>query len=154
MADARVATSNDDDRTLGIMERVRLFMNKVVIPAVTGLAPGVVVFKWGAKDAFDIEFPEAIREALNSKVITNQQAILMLETQYHWKIPQDEDIIERFGEIEEIEEPTEEPKEEPSKEPPKGIESHDESWNRDIDRKLKNEKLVAYDTLNRKIKEI
>jgi len=108
MADAREAGAQDDDRTLGLMERVRQFMNKEIIPRITGLAPGILVFKWGGKDAFDIEFPLPLKDALKGGVITKQQTILILEEQYHWKIPTDDDIIQRFGEIEE-DEPEEEP---------------------------------------------
>jgi len=108
MADAREAGAQDDDRTLGLMERVRQFMNKEIIPRITGLTPGILVFKWGGKDAFDIEFPIPLKDALGAGVITKQQTILILEEQYHWKIPTDDDVIDRFGEIEE-DEPEEEP---------------------------------------------
>jgi len=37
MADAREAGAQDDDRVMGIMERLRMFMNKEVIPRITGL---------------------------------------------------------------------------------------------------------------------
>lgn len=108
MADAKEAGAQDDDRTLGLMERVRTFMNQEVIPRVTGLAPGILVFKWGGKDKFDIEFPEPLKLALEAGVLTKQQTQLILEEQYHWKIPTDEDVIKRFGEIEE-DKPEEEP---------------------------------------------
>jgi len=109
MADAREAGAQDDDRTLGLMERVRQFMNKEIIPRITGLTPGILVFKWGGKDAFDIEFPIPLKDALGAGVITKQQTILILEEQYHWKIPTDDDVIDRFGEIEEDEPEEEEP---------------------------------------------
>lgn len=118
MADAREAGAQDDDRTLGLMERLRIFMNRHVIPRITGLEPGMLVFKWGGKDAFDIEFPEPLKNALDSGILSKQQAQLMLEEQYHWKIPTDEDIIEKFGAIEE-----DEPEEEEPEKPPQGGDS-------------------------------
>lgn len=159
MADAKVATSNDDDRTLGIMEKVRIFMNREVITRVTGLKPGLVVFKWGAKDAFDLEFPEPLMNAIDKGILTSQKASIILEEQYHWKIPTDEDVIEKFGEPEPekepVEKPTEFPKEEPDKEPTKEsvkVESH--SDNSELDRKIKNEKLIALSSLNEKIRKV
>jgi len=106
MADAREAGAQDDDRTLGIMERVRWVMNREVIPRITGLAPGEVVFKWGAKDSFDLELPEPIEKALNLTLISPEQALIMLENQWHWKVPSPEDIIERFGKTPTAETPT------------------------------------------------
>jgi len=97
MADAREAGSQDDDRVLGIMERLRVFINKEVIPRVTGLEAGMIQFKWGSKDAFDLELPEPIEKAINLNVITAQQAQIILEEQYHWKIPTPEDVESKFG---------------------------------------------------------
>ena len=97
MADAREAGAQDDDRTLGLMEMIRKFMNREVIPRVTGLKAGLVEFKWGAKDSFDLEFPTPIKEALNHQILTPEKAIIILEDNYGWKIPTDEDVMERFG---------------------------------------------------------
>ena len=97
MADAREAGAQDDDRTLGIMERVRIFMNKEVIPRITGLPPGTVVFKWGAKDTFDIDFPEPIEKAINLRIITPETARKMLEDQYRWKIPDEDEVMADLG---------------------------------------------------------
>jgi hypothetical protein len=88
MADAKEAGENDDDRTLGIMEKIRIFMNKIVIPAITGDKQGHVEFKWGAKDSFTLVLPPAIIESIQAGIITPEQARLMLEEQYHWKIPE------------------------------------------------------------------
>lgn len=88
MADAREAGSQDDDRVLGIMDLVREFMEDEVIPRVTGLEPGRVAFKWGAKDTFNLEFPEAIEKAIDKNIITTDQARRMLEDQFRWKIPE------------------------------------------------------------------
>ena len=110
MADAREAGSQDDDRTLGIMEKIRVFMNREVIPRITGLDPGVIQFKWGAKDSFDLEFPEAIKIALEHGVMQPIQARILLEKQYHWKFPSVDDIkeIDPSDPINQKEEPTEE----------------------------------------------
>jgi len=97
MADAREAGAQDDDRTLGIMERVRIFMNKEVIPRITGLPAGTVVFKWGAKDTFDIDFPEPIEKAINLRIITPETARKMLEDQYRWKIPDEDEVMADLG---------------------------------------------------------
>jgi hypothetical protein len=94
MADAKEAGAQDDDRTLGIMEKIRTFMNFEVIPRITGLKPGVVQFKWGSKDTFNLEFPPAIKEALEAGVINTQQAQIILETEFHWKFPSQEEINE------------------------------------------------------------
>jgi len=87
MADAREAGSADDDRTLGMMSKWTAFVNKHVIPKITGLKAGQLVWKWGSKDAFDLEFPEALEKAINTRIIRPEQAMVMLEEQYHWKIP-------------------------------------------------------------------
>ena len=130
MADAREAGNQDDDRVLGIMERWRVFMNREVIPRVTGRKPGEVIFKWGAKDAFDLEFPEPLKLALEASVINPQQAFVMLEEQWHWKIPSFDEVKEKFGDaaidptkLMEPEEPDDEKPGEKKEEPPK-TESH------------------------------
>jgi hypothetical protein len=92
MADAREAGNNDDDRTLGFMEKIRIFMNKEVIPRVTGLDRGVIEFKWGSKDTFGLQFPEAIEKALDKKVITLEQARVILMDEFHWKFPSNDEV--------------------------------------------------------------
>jgi len=97
MADAKEAGQQDDDRILGIMERLRLMMNFEVIPRITGRPAGEIVFKWGAKDAFDLEFPDALDKALERNVVSPEKVALILEDNYHWKIPTDEEVADRFG---------------------------------------------------------
>lgn len=88
MADAKEAGQQDDDRILGIMEKLRSFMNKEVIPRVTGLPAGTVQFKWGAKDSFDMIFPSAIKDAIDKQVLIPAEARKILEDSFRWKIPE------------------------------------------------------------------
>lgn len=88
MADAREANRDDDDRVMGLMQIITQFMERELIPRITGLEPGEVEFKWGTKDSFNLEFPEAIEKAINTKVIpTPQIARQILEEQFRWKFP-------------------------------------------------------------------
>lgn len=161
MADAREAGSADDDRTLGIMEKITIFMNKEVIPRITGLEAGVMVFKWGSKDQFDLDFPLALKDAIDAGVIHPKQAQVILEEQYHWKIPTEEDVKEKLGITIQEEEPQGD-KPEPDPEPdvnPKDPEVADESVRMEsdagqIDKKIKNEKLVLLQSLNKKVENI
>jgi len=107
MADASEAGSQDDDRVLGLMEKIRRFMNREVIPRITGLDPKEIEFKWGAKDTFDLVFPPAMEKALSLGVLQPSQAAEMLIENFSWKIPElEEPLI--------TEEPTkEEPKDDP-----------------------------------------
>ena len=151
MADAKEAGQQDDDRTLGIMERIRIFMNKEVIPRITGLQPGQIVFKWGAKDSFDVELPEAIEKAIELKIITPETARLMLEEQYRWKIPDEDEVMDKLG-IKPAEEPTpEEPIPEPIPEPPQISEP---SMEQSLNNKMKEEKLKLIKSLNQKVGEL
>lgn len=54
MADAAEANKKDDSRILGVMERLRVFMDQEVIPRVTGYEK--TEFKWGAKDKLNLDF--------------------------------------------------------------------------------------------------
>ncbi len=171
MADAKEAGSQDDDRIMGIMERIRIFMNREVIPRVTGLMAGEVVFKWGSKDSFNLEFPEAIKTAIDARVIRPEQALVMLMENFRWKVPSIEEAAKELG-IDVPEEdplqasqppsggPPQDPKEDPNKEDPPKAESqpvvHMEQSNeeKELDRKLKNEKIVFIDTLTRKVNEV
>ena len=148
MADAGEAGSKDDDRTLGMMERVRLFMNRVVIPKVTGLEPGKLVFKWGAKDQFDLELPKPIMDAIDKGIIDARQAQVILEEQYHWKIPTQEEVTEKLGEPPQLPQGDIEP--EPKVNPPvlDNPPDKEESAQRELDKKIKNEKLVVLKNLN------
>ena len=166
MADAKEAGSADDDRTLGIMERLRIFVNKEVIPRVTGLEAGVLVLKWGAKDAMDLDFPGALKDAIDAGVIHPKQAQVILEEQYHWKIPTKEDVLEKTGVTIEDQEPqgdTPLPKTEPDTSidttgPPQTT-AGGEAYNREItdsillDNTIKREKVKALESLNKKIEE-
>jgi len=170
MADAREAGAQDDDRTLGIMERVRLVMNKEVIPRVTGLTAGEVIFKWGAKDSFDLELPDPIKDALKLKLIFPEQALVMLQEQWHWKIPTLEEAMEKLGGAAlpqpdpEPEKPGETKKdktpEDKKNEPPlptTEMKVHNEKMTNErleLEKKIKNEKLIFYNELGRKLKEI
>ena len=89
MADAKEAGQQDDDRILGIMEKVRMFINREVIPRVLGTEAGEIEFKWGAKDTFDLVFPPAIQRAIELGVLNPQQAKEMLIDNFSWKIPED-----------------------------------------------------------------
>jgi hypothetical protein len=138
MADAREAGAQDDDRTLGIMEKIRVFMNKEVIPRVTGLDRGVIEFKWGSKDTFGLQFPEALEIALDKKVVTLEQARVILMDEYHWKFPSNDEVndLEIVEPIQEVEEPEEKPKED-------GL----DKMERMLDKKLKHEMLETIQEL-------
>jgi len=75
MADAKEAGAQDDDRVLGIMEKLRRVINKFIIPRVIGEA-NVCFFKWGAKDTMELEFPEGLMNALN--VSQNGQPVISI----------------------------------------------------------------------------
>lgn len=152
MADAKEAGQQDDDRVLGIMERIRLFMNFEVIPRITGREIGEIQFKWGNKDTFDLEFPDALQMAIDKRVISPEKALIMLEENYHWKIPTDDDVEDKFG-VRPVLPTPEEPQgpeepEEPAPNQPPPMEMKTESD------KLKNEKIVFMSELNRKLKDI
>jgi len=158
MADAAEAGRADDDRTLGIMERLRIFMNKEVIPRVTGLEAGKLVLKWGANDAFDLEFPLALKDAIDSGILHPKQAQVILEEQYHWKIPTGEDVLEKTGITIQAEEPqgdTPEPETKPTidNDPPDTAESVKMESDKTT-RAIKNAKLVLFEALNKKIKKL
>ncbi len=137
MADAREAGDQDDDRTLGIMEKIRVWMNKEVIPRVTGLERGDIVFKWGSKDTFGLQFPEAIQMALETKVITIEQARVILTDEFHWKLPSNEEV----DELEVVEPRQEEPEPEVIKEPEKPKDDGLDKLEKILDKKLKHEML-------------
>lgn len=124
MADASEAGAQDDDRVLGLMEKIRRFMNREVIPRVTGLEPSEIEFKWGAKDTFDLVFPPALEKAVTLGIMNPLQAAEILKDDFSWKIPEGSEF--------EMPEPVQEkPKEETV-----------------IDSKIKNEKLVAIKYIN------
>ncbi len=156
MADARAAASNDDDRTLGIMEKIRTFMNRTVIPRITGLEPGDVVFKWGAKDAFELEFPEALQKAVDNRIVSPEAAAIMLEEQYHWKIPSPEEVEDKFG-IRPADEndTTEVPDDQTNPTDTNPIQADaGEEESIKLDNKIKNEKLVSLHYLNEEIRKL
>lgn len=88
MADAKEAGEQDDDRSLGLMEKLRVFMNKIVIPHVLHIDAGWVEFSWGEKDAFNLQVPPALIQTVQAGIITPQQALLMLKEQYEWNVPE------------------------------------------------------------------
>ena len=88
MADAREAGEQDDDRSLGLMEKLRVFMNKTVIPHVLGIDAGWIEFVWGEKDAFHLEIPPALLQSVQAGIIAPEQALMMLKEQYEWNIPE------------------------------------------------------------------
>lgn len=160
MADAREAGSADDDRTLGMMGKWESFINKFVIPTVTKLEPGQLVWKWGSKDQFDLEFPEAMEKAINTGVINKYQAQVILEEQYHWKIPSPEEIQEKIGvSIQEQEPEGEKPEPDASPDIEKPVEDDipTESANfelLDLQKREHNEKIVLLNDLQEKVKQI
>ena len=88
MADAREAGEQDDDRILGIMERLKIFMNKHVIPSVLGIEPGWIEFEWGEKDSFKPQIPLAIDRALELGVMSVEEARQKLEDEHEWSFPE------------------------------------------------------------------
>lgn len=88
MADAKEAGEQDDDRSLGLMEKLRVFMNQTIIPHVLHIDAGWIEFSWGEKDAFNLQVPPALIQTVQAGIITPQQALLMLKEQYEWNIPE------------------------------------------------------------------
>ncbi len=88
MADAREAGEQDDDRILGIMERLRILMNKHIIPQVLGIDSGWIEFEWGEKDAFNQQMPTHIMQALQTGVMTPEEARQKLEDEHDWHFPE------------------------------------------------------------------
>ena len=158
MADAREAGQQDDDRILGIMERLRIMMNFEVIPRITGRPAGEIIFKWGGKDTFDLEFPEAIQMAIDKNVISPEKALFMLEDNFRWKVPTDEEVAERFGITPEQPQDTQPiPPTNPPQEVPREMKMHTEKLEQEslkLANKLKNEKIVFTNELNRKLRDI
>jgi len=85
MADAATAISQDDDRVLGIMEKIRRWMNGTIVPHITGTKE--VEFKWGASDKMELEFPTGLRDAIQLGIVSPEQAKEILSTSQGWKIP-------------------------------------------------------------------
>jgi hypothetical protein len=84
MADASVASAQDDERVQGLMEKIRRFIDELIIPSIIG-EENRVFFKWGSKDSFDLEFPSGLATALSSGVITANDAREILKAR-GWKI--------------------------------------------------------------------
>lgn len=87
MADAEEAGEQDDDRILGIMDDLTIFMNKSVIPAVLGIDAGIIEFAWGEKDEFKKIVPKHIDRALELGIIAPEEARQLLEEQHEWTFP-------------------------------------------------------------------
>ena len=87
MADAREAGAQDDDRILGIMEKIRVFMNKSVIPAVLGIEAGWIEWQWGEKDSFNKVMPPHLQQALELGVMQPEEVRQVLEEHHDWNFP-------------------------------------------------------------------
>lgn len=136
MADAREANKKDDSRVLGIMEKIRRLMNDVIIPKVIG-EKGVCEFKWGTKDSLELEFPPALREALNTGVINPKIARHILTQRLRWDIP--EDLLK------ELEEESEKIKSKQQEDPEVGFDKDDPSEpDEKTKKKLAEEELKTY----------
>ena len=90
MADAREAGAQDDERVMGLMEKIRRFIDEEIIPSIIG-EKNRVYFKWGSKDSFDLEFPQGLQTALQAGVVTINDAREILKAR-GWKI---EDLPEQ-----------------------------------------------------------
>lgn len=88
MADAGEAGDQDDDRILGVMEKLTIFMNKHVIPKVLGLDAGWVEFEWGEKDSFHRIMPPHLKEALETGLMQPEEVRQVLENQHGWSFPE------------------------------------------------------------------
>jgi hypothetical protein len=87
MADAKEAGSQDDDKILGIMEKLARFINHVIIPKILGPdAEGRCQFKWGAQDSFELEFPQGLQLALQAGVVSKLEARMILQDGFRWKL--------------------------------------------------------------------
>jgi hypothetical protein len=91
MADAKEAGSQDDERVKGIMEKLRRFMDEVIIPHVLGKKQEEchVSFKWGTKDSFTLEYPDGLRNLLLDGVIDEEIVRHILTKRLNWDIPED-----------------------------------------------------------------
>ncbi len=85
MADAEEAGEQDDDRILGIMDQITIFMNKSVIHAVLGIDAGFIEFQWGEKDEFHKHIPPHIREGLELGILQPEEARQMLQEKHEWE---------------------------------------------------------------------
>lgn len=84
MADAREAGAQDDDRVLGIMEKIRRTINKYIIPRIVGEA-NVCFFKWGAKDTIELEMPQGLKDAITVGLISIAEGRMNLSLK-GWKL--------------------------------------------------------------------
>ena len=84
MADAREAGSQDDERVLALMEKIRRLMDEQIIPLVLG-EDSDATFHWGAKDDFDLTFPSGLEKAIQLGIVSNEEAREILKAR-GWKI--------------------------------------------------------------------
>ena len=84
MADAREAGSQDDERVLALMEKIRRLMDEQIIPLVLG-DDSDATFHWGAKDDFDLTFPSGLEKAIQLGIVSNEEAREILKAR-GWKI--------------------------------------------------------------------
>jgi hypothetical protein len=100
MADAREAGSQDDERVLALMEKIRRLFDEQIIPLVIG-GIGKAQFKWGAKDDFDLTFPSGLEKAMQLGIVSKDEAREILKSR-GWKIedtpipdePDNNDVID------------------------------------------------------------
>jgi len=106
-----------------------------------------------------LEFPEPIEKALTHKLMGPEQALVMLQDQWHWKIPTPEDAFERLNITPAKEEPEILPPDLTS-EPIVEMKVKNEMLEQEmmesikVSNRLKNEKIIFYTDLTRKLKEI
>ena len=101
MADAKEAGEQDDDRILGVMERLKILMNKHVIPNVLGIDAGWIEFEWGEKDSFHPTLPPHIDRALELGIMTEEEARQKLQNEHDWTFPKlDEENQKRLDDRE------------------------------------------------------
>ena len=84
MADAKEAGAQDDERVMGLMEKIRRFLDEFIIPSIIG-EKYKICFRWGSKDSFDLEFPIGLQTALSSGVVSVNDAKEILRAR-GWKI--------------------------------------------------------------------
>ncbi|UVF62244.1 portal protein [Nitrososphaeria virus YSH_1032793] len=91
MADAGEAGEQDDERVKGIMEKLRRFMDEVIIPHVLGksIEQCKVSFKWGTKDSFKLSYPDGLRNLLIDGVIDEDIVRHILTKRLNWDLPED-----------------------------------------------------------------
>lgn len=98
MADAKEAGEQDDERVKGFMEKLRRFMDDVLIPHITGKPAGEdnVCFKWGTKDSFSLNYPLGLQGLFQDGIVDEEIVLHILTNRLNWDIP--DDMINRLKE--------------------------------------------------------